>query len=385
MTRRIPTALTLLILIASTASAQLDSHLEQHPVPHVDRYVVYVSHNNRLSHFDMNPKTGALIPTGSVMVGASPGCIAIHPNQKVLYVSVRNGVHLAGYNINPRSGALSLINQVDIPSRAAYISVDQTGRWLLTAHYAEDYIAVHRLREDGSIDPAVHQRFDTKDRPHCIRVSPDNRTVLVPNTGGQVVMQFAFDAVTGRLTPKDPLGAFSDGDGAQVVGPRHIWFHPTAPFAYTSNEQGSSVTAYRFNAATNTVARFQTLSTLPADYKEKNSTSDIEVTPDGRFVFVANRGHNSVATFAVDIETGRLTSVGHIPVDAVPRSFNVDPTSNFLYVAGQRTGKLKAFRLNPKDASATHLGTYNVPNDPSWVHVQKMPQHTNTNPVTDTR
>lgn len=335
-----------------------------------DRYSVYVSNDGKLTHFNMDPENGQLTRASAIAVGASPGSIAVHPSRLRLYVAIRLENRLASLAINPADGSLTSVNSIDVGARAAYVTVDRTGRWLLSAYYSDNFIAVHRINNDGSIDPKLVQRIDTQIHPHCIKLDASNQTALVPNTGSQIVMQFSFDQNTGILSPKTPFNAPSDPG---VIGPRHLWFHPTLPTAYTSNEQGKSVTAYNFNVAAGTLQRFQTLSTLPANYQGKNSCADIEVSPDGRFVFVSNRGHDSIARYLVDQASGRLVALGQTSTEATPRSFNVDPTSRYMYVAGQKSGKLAAYRIHPQTGDLEYFETHNVPNDPSWVQVVNLP------------
>src|SRR5262249_12399250 len=147
--------------------------------------------------------------------------------------------------------------------------------------------------------------------------------VFVPHVAPNAVYQFRFDAATGKLTD-----AGKAPGGADKAGPRHLALHPTQPLAFTSDETGSSVTVYRYDAATG-LKPVQTLSTLPDDYKKPNSTAEVKVHPSGKFVWVSNRGHDSLAGFALG-SSGKLTAIGQAPTEKTPRSFEVDPDGRYV-------------------------------------------------------
>jgi 6-phosphogluconolactonase len=147
---------------------------------------------------------------------------------------------------------------------------------------------------------------------HSIQTDPSNRFAFVPHIAGRgpnEIWQFRFDEQTGHLTPNSPPKVVPD----QPVGPRHFCFHPSKDLLYCSNEQGCSVTAYRFNTSTGTLTALQTVSTLPDGYTGQNSCSQIQIGPSGKFLYAPNRGHNSIAGFAVDAATGLLTPIGQVP------------------------------------------------------------------------
>jgi 6-phosphogluconolactonase len=153
------------------------------------------------------------------------------------------------------------------------------------------------------------------------------------------------------------------------TGPRHYDYHPNEAYVYVVNEQGCSVTAYRFDRAAGTLSPLQTLSTLPEGYRGENSCAQIHIHPSGRFLYAANRGHDSIACFAVDPGSGRLTALGQQPSEPVPRTFGLDPAGHFLYAAGQGTGRLAAYRIDQEQGTLSLLDTYAVGEHPMWVQV----------------
>jgi 6-phosphogluconolactonase len=181
-------------------------------------------------------------------------------------------------------------------------------------------------------------------------------------------MQFKFDAGTGRLTPNSPLRL----EPGELFGPRHYCFHPTLDVVYFSNEQGCSVTAYRLDGATGTLSAAQTITTLPQGYTARNTCSQIHLTESGRFLYVGNRGHNSIAGFAVDPATGLLTSAGQVPTEAVPSAFALDPEGNFVFAAGTASNRLASYRINAETGALTPLTAQAVGQRPAAVLVTRL-------------
>ena len=183
-----------------------------------------------------------------------------------------------------------------------HVSVDRTGKYLLSAYYYQARVGVHGFGDDGRLDPTPIEWRETGIGAHYIQTDASNRYAFVPHiaegsqTGPNAIFQFRFDESTGRLTPNDPDRA----NPTSPEGPRHICFNPNRDVVYSSNEQGCSVTAYRFDADAGTLSPFQTVPTLPEGFTERNTCSQIQITPSGRFLYAPNRGHNSVAGFAVN-------------------------------------------------------------------------------------
>jgi len=183
-----------------------------------------------------------------------------------------------------------------------------------------------------------------------------------------MILQFKFDAQTGHLTPNTPFRV----EPAERLGPRHYCFHPTLNVVYFSNEQGCSVTGYQLDPATGTLTALQTITTLPAGYTGRNTCSQIQVSASGKFLYVPNRGHNSIAGFAVDAATGRLTALGHVATEAVPSAFSLDPEGHFVFAAGSASGRLAGYRINGETGALTPLETYTVSQRPMGVLITRL-------------
>jgi 6-phosphogluconolactonase len=242
---------------------------------------------------------------------------------------------------------------------AVYVGTDRSGRWLLSASYAAGKLVVHRLA-DGKIETPPVQTLDTTKTAHCTVTDPKNRFVFVPHVAPNAIFQFRFDAGTGKLTE-----AGKAAGGMDKSGPRHLAFHPTMDVAFTSDETGNSITAYRFDAESG-LKPIQTLPTLPADFQGKNTTADVKVHPNGKFVWVSNRGHDSLAGFAID-KSGKLSTLGQTPTEKTPRSFDLDATGRYLFSAGEGSGKLAVYSVDAQTGKLTRLHTYDVGKSLSWV------------------
>jgi 6-phosphogluconolactonase len=333
------------------------------------RTFVYVSMapEQKIQIYRLDADGAALTPVEAFAVEGSPGSLATDPKRKFLFASLRSNSSLASFAIDPATGKLKLISTAALPKgeNAAFVGTDRTGRWLLSASYSAGKVVVHRIKDDGAIESPAVQTVKTQMTAHCIAVTRDNKLVLVPHVSPNAVFQFRLDAATGQLTE-----AGKAKGGTPKAGPRHLAFHPTKNFAYTSDESGSSVTAYSLGAYG--LKPIQTLSTLPDDFKETSSTAEVKVHPGGKFVWVSNRGHESLAGFAIDAETGKLTAIGHTPTEKTPRSFEVEPDGQFAFGAGEGSGKLAMFRVDAGTGKLTRLHTYAVGKSLTWVMAVKV-------------
>jgi 6-phosphogluconolactonase len=327
---------------------------------------VSVSGEQRIAVFQLEESTGSLAPVGSLTVDGSPGPIWPHPTRPEFFVALRSTGKLATLDVDRSTGLLSVGHETTPGESSPFVLPDPSGRYLLSAYYAGGKVRVHSIADNGALSAEPLQVIETALNAHCIRLDPSGRYAFVPHTGPDAVFQFRWDGKTGRLAANEPPRVPNTPQGA---GPRHIYFHPTLPVAYTANEIGSSVTVHAFNGSNGTLNAVQTLSTLPEGFAEKNTCSDVEVTPDGRFVYVSNRGHDSIAGFRVEQGSGRLETIGQFPTERTPRSFNVDPSGRYMVSAGQGSGTLATYRLDSASGRLERLETYEVGKSPAWVMI----------------
>ncbi len=343
---------------------------------------VCLQDDDKIAAFAMDADTGQLTPQAAMAVAGGPSVLAISPDRQVLYVGHRTKPTISSFRIDQRTGGLTPQGTLAQEHAPTFLAPDRTGRFLLCAYYQGGGAAVHPLAANGAVGATSPDWLATANGAHAIATDPSNRFAFVPhiarlndnvmeppknNPRPNVIMQFRFDAQTGGLSPNSPLRV----EPAQRVGPRHYCFHPTRDLVYFSNEQGCSVTVYRLDPATGTLSAAQTISTLPDGYRERNTCSQIHLTPSGDFLYVANRGHNSIAGFAVDAATGHLTALGQVPTEAVPSAFGLDPAGRFLFAVGTASGRLASYRIGETGA-LTPLATQAVGQRPAAVLATRL-------------
>jgi 6-phosphogluconolactonase len=234
---------------------------------------------------------------------------------------------------------------------------------VLAANYGGGSVVVLPVRDDGSLDPpsafVQHQGSSVHPRQqgphaHSVTVDPADRFVMSADLGLDQVLIYRYDIRRGTLTPHELMAAAKVTPGA---GPRHFTFHPGSRFAYVINELNSTVTAFRFDADRGTLEAIQEISTLPDNFHGENTTAEVAVSPDGRFLYGSNRGHDSLVVYAIDTPSGRLSHVSHHASGGeIPRNFAIDPTGTFLLAANQRTGNVVVFRIDPATGQLIDTG-----------------------------
>ena len=341
---------------------------------------MYVSlqDDDKLLVLAMDAATGKLTPKGDLPVAGGPSSSAISPDRKTLYVGHRNSQEMSSYRIDPDTGGLTQIGKVSLEASPTFLSTDRNGRFVLSSYYQGARVAVHPIGDDGSVSAPPIEWLETAMAAHAIQTDPSNKFAFVPHIarlndsvmqppgdalGPNAISQFRFDENTGRLTPNSPLKV----EPAEFLGPRHYCFHPSLDVVYFSNEQGCSVTGYRLDPAAGTLSASQTITTLPEGYSGRNTCSQIQITPSGKFLYVPNRGHNSIAGFKVDLSSGELAAIGQVSTEAVPSAFSLDPQGNFLYAAGSESDHIASYRVNGDTGELTPLETYAVGKRPMGV------------------
>jgi 6-phosphogluconolactonase len=325
---------------------------------------------------------GKLAKQSEVAAEGGPSVMAVGNDRRVLYVGGRGGPAITTFRIDPKTGGLSAAGTATQPHAPTFLAPDRSGRFMLVAYYQGGGAAVFRLAADGTIGAASQDWLPTATGAHAIATDRSNRFAYVPHIarvqdnvleppkgipGPNVIMQFRFDAEAGRLSANAP----SQVAQPDLVGPRHFCFHPSLDLVYFSNEQGCSVSSYRINPEGG-LAPLQTISTLPAGFDSRNTCSQIHLTPSGRFLYVGNRGHNSIAGFRVAPDTGLLTPAGHAPTERVPSAFCLDPEGKFLFAGGTASGRLASYRIDGERGILTPLGVEDVGPRPAAVATVRL-------------
>jgi len=284
--------------------------------------------------YRVDPASGAMEYQSTARGVTNPSFVVVDARRRFLYAveevdqfDGQPGGAACAFAIDPDTGDLGLLNrQPTHGTHPCYAGIDHTGRWLLVANYGGGSVCMLPISEDGTLGAATdvvqhHGPSPHHDgpHPHSIMPTPDNRYVLVPDCGLDRVYVYHLDHEHGTLTPNDPLSAPT----GPASGPRHLAFHPNGTRVYSINEHGSSITAFVYDPAGGTLSEFQTISTLPEGFSGRNTCADIHFDPSGRWLYGSNRGHDSIAIFAVDQSSGKLQPLGHMPKPStISRSLN---------------------------------------------------------------
>jgi len=331
--------------------------------------IVYIGTYTRgraegIYRFTLDLDSGALTPRGATGGVENPSFLALHPTGRYLYsVAEAQGGAVAAFAIDPATGDLAPLNaQSTRGPGACHVALDPAGTTLIASNYAGGSVASFAIGDDGRLSPAVsfiqHEGRSVAPRQqgphaHSATIDATGRFAVVADLGLDKLVVYALDAATGALSPHDPPSLKLHGG----AGPRHFAFHPNGGFAYVINELDSTVTAMTWNPRQGVLTATQTVTTLPADFTGDNTTAEVVVHPSGRFLYGSNRGHDSIAIFAIDDATGELTPIGHEPTRGKePRHFNVDPTGRWLLAANQKSDTVQVFRVDEATGALSAVG-----------------------------
>src|SRR5579872_4172079 len=305
--------------------------------------------------FRLQMKTGKLAPLGVAGDTSNPSFLVEHPNHGFLYAVNENGNasqmgSVSAFAIDAATGKLKLLNWVSsrggAPCRLAF---DRTGRWLAVANCAGGSVAVLPVAADGKLGDAVWYS-KTGGRAQGVAFSPDNRFLLVADPTRDGIFIYQFDPANGALAPHGG-GAVKPGSG---VG--QLAFHPSGKALYAVNENASTVTAFAYDAAAGKLAEIDTVTTLPG-FSAGNKAAAIELNSAGNLVYVSNRGHDSIYTYAVDSDRFTLSPAGDYPtLGNNPRNFTIDPTGQYLLVPNEDTSDVAAFKIHARTGQLTPAG-----------------------------
>jgi 6-phosphogluconolactonase len=322
-----------------------------------------------VAHF--NSKTGTLTKPKLAAEAPAPAYFIIHPNGKFLYTCNSNdfskkctGETITAYSINKKTGKLTLINkQSSGGADPSYIFMDAECKHVLVADYAGGSIAVIALNPDGSLGEitanikhtgkSIDPKRQTKPYAHSIQLDPTNSFALAADLGTDKLFIYKYNKATGTLTPNEP--PFVQVTGG--AGPRHFAFHPNGHFVYLLTEMGNTVITYAWDGSKGILTELQTSSTLPADFKGDSKCAEILIHPNGKFLYASNRGHDSIAVFAIDSSTGKISLAENIPTQGnSPRNFEFDPTYKWLIVTNHKSNNAVVFSVNDQTGHLTPNG-----------------------------
>ncbi len=336
---------------------------------HAETWRVYVGtytsgDSKGIYQIEFNDETGEATLKGLAVETKNPSFLALHPTKPVLYAcsELEDGAGVAAFAIDEASGALSLINGQPAGGSACHVAVSGDGKHAAVANYGAGSCSIYPIEAEGALGAAigtfqhegssVHPKRQTAPHAHSANFDSSGRFVIVPDLGIDKLMVYKIDG--GAAVPNDPPFATVESGG----GPRHFDFHPTQPWAYVVNELGNSVTAFKWDGKKGALDAIGSAGTLPDDFTGENTTAHIEVHPSGKFLYASNRGHDSIAVFAIDQDTGKLTAKGQTKTGGkTPRNFTQDPSGKFLLAANQNSNDIFVFTIDQETGALTPTGT----------------------------
>jgi 6-phosphogluconolactonase len=301
-----------------------------------------------------SPATGAWTHIQHIGDLTNPSFLVLSPDQRFLYSVHGDGDYATAFALDRETGQAKLLNRAATGgNNGVRQAVDPSGKFLIVANYASGTVAVLAIAQDGSLkdqhqlvqlpgEPGPHKVEQASSHPHDVVFDPSGRFVLVADKGLDRVFVFRFNASSGQLAPTE-AGSVKTRPGA---GPRHLAFHPRLPVVWVLNELDSTTTTYRWEDKDGTLTPTQVITTLPPEFTGYSTTAEIAVTPDGRFVYCSNRGHDSIAIYSANATNGTLTSVGWEPTQGpTPRFIGLDPAGRFLYAANEAGDTVVTFAV----------------------------------------
>jgi len=340
-------------------------------------------HGGGINVYRVDPSSGAWTHEQLLEI-VNPSFLTLDRAQRFLYAVHADLEEVSAYSIDKQNGRITALNRQSCGGKnPVHLSIDPTGRWIVTANYGAGTVGVVPIEKDGSLgprsdlvnlpgEPGPDRKQQASSHPHDAVFDPSGRFIAVPDKGVDRIFIFRLDATSGKLMPNDPPFVATRAG----AGPRHIAFHPQMPLAYVINELGSSVTTYRFDPQRGSLQPIQILPSIPASYTGNNTGAEVVVAPSGRVVYASNRGHDSIATFAVDQGDGTLTPIGWAPTHAKsPRFFCLDPATKILYAANadegfsaeQNTDTIVPFTINQANGMLTPTGQVITTSSPCTI------------------
>ena len=323
---------------------------------------------------------GTLTPGAKFAAGGKPVMpMSVSPNKRYLYAAVRSKPFTAvAYSIDRKSGALKEIGRGELAESFPYILADKTGNWLLGASYGANLVSVNPIGKDGKVG-SPQQVIPTARNAHAIITDRTNRYAFAPHLGTDQIFQFRFDAKTGRLTSNTPATV----QIKQGAGPRHIIMSADNKFAYLLNELTAVVTTLSLDAKTGLLTQVSEASALAPDNKLKPGAgrpspgrdvsqdiwaSDLHLTPNGKFLYAAERTGNQIGAMSVDGATGKLTYLSTTLTEPQPRGFRIDPTGKYMVVTGEKSDTISVYSIGD-DGSLKLLQKYPTGKGSNWVEI----------------
>lgn len=362
-----------------------EAHGAETPTPLKSEMYIYVgtytsggSKSEGIYILRFDTQTGKIWPHKVVRGVEEPSFLAIDAkrrrlfavNETVEYLGRKSG-SVSSFTIGQEDGSLTFLNkQASMGGAPCHITASRDGKFVLVANYVGGNVAVFPVNRDGKLGEATHVEQHSGSGPnkarqeaahaHSIIMDQRGRYAFANDLGIDEVRIYEFDGANGKLRPNPNQPHYETRPGS---GPRHFKFHPAGGHAFVVNELDMTVSSLAYDPAKGTLREMHTVSTVPTGFSGENTCADLHVHPDGKFVYVSNRGHDSIAGFRFDSATGRLEPIEHVPTGGkTPRNFAIDPTGKFLLAANQRSDSIVTFSIDQASGRLRPTGhAVNVP------------------------
>ncbi len=329
-----------------------------------ERAFVYVANaeSRELLVLELNLASGELTHAAA-LIGGRFTTLASSPDRSFMFAGLRDAPFaIVSFAIDSARGMLHERGETRVPGPLAYLTTDRTGRWLLSASYHGDFVAVSAIDANGRVQEP-HQVIGSLSKAHAIVAAPSNDAVIATSLGSDRLLAWRFDATTGRLQEQERAQYEVDAG----AGPRHLRFDPQGGRFYVICELDGSIRTFDFDAATLRMEQRAVASVVPKGFRGKRWAAELQLTPDGKFLYASERSSSTIAGFAVSAQKG-IETFGSVPTERQPRSFAVDPSGRFLLVVGEKSNRLSVYAI-ARGGSLTKLHDAPVGAVPCWIEV----------------
>lgn len=334
------------------------------------RTMAYISNadDGNIVVYELNADNGTLSHKQTIAAGKTVMPLTVSPDQKKLYASIRSEPYSAAtFSINQESGLLERLSQSVLPDNSCFILIDNTNNYLLSASYQGSKVAINKLNPIGVV--AKHANiYPTGLNAHALLLDSTNQFLFITNLGDDQILQMRFDEKSGTITPNTP-SVIKTKVGA---GPRHLRFSPDNRFVYVLNELDGTVNMYSFNKYKGTLQEEQTISIAANGFIEKPSAAEIQISPNGKFVYTSERNSNTLTLFQRNEDTGHLTYTESTPTEVTPRGFTISPDGQYLLAAGQSSSYVSIYKITPNTGHLNFIKRYAVGGNPNWIEILEL-------------
>lgn len=333
-------------------------------------------HGEGLTVFQLNSGSSDWLPIQIVKTAGDPSFLMLDQQKRYLYCVYEHLNEVSAFRIDEQTGQLTWLNtQPSGGDTPASLTLDPTNCFVLVANYNSGTLTTFPILENGSLGSLCNSIQlsgqlgpdpieQTTSHPHQLCFDPTGQYLMVPDKGLDEVFSFKFEAENGRLIPNSPPSVKTQAG----AGPRHLAFHPNAALAYVINELDSTIISFKYDAQHGQLEFLQLVSALPADFSGTNTTAEIMVSPDGKFVYGSNRGHDSIVVFEVDAVSGKLSPIQwQSTYGKTPRFFTLDTNGEFLYVANQDSDTIKVFQIDRPTGKLSPTGQAVAVGNPVYI------------------